>query len=148
MGIEKTDGGPALRSCRSCAKTFAAKPYQIAKGDYECSQCKRARQNAINETRDLAGYARARYARPEVKAAYAEYHRSRKADPEYQKKKRARRKIQTEYEAGRLERQPCESCGDKKSEAHHHDYNKPMDVRWLCRKCHTKEEHRADKIAI
>lgn len=31
----------------------------------------------------------------------------------------------------------CESChAEKKLEAHHDDYSRPLDVRWLCRLCH------------
>lgn len=45
---------------------------------------------------------------------------------------------------GVLRRQPCEVCGangtfsDGRSEvqAHHDDYNKPLEVRWLCQKHH------------
>jgi hypothetical protein len=37
---------------------------------------------------------------------------------------------------GRLERQPCEICGVEKTDAHHDDYSKPLEVRWLCRKHH------------
>lgn len=42
--------------------------------------------------------------------------------------------------AGLIERQPCEICGAEKSHAHHDDYSKPMQVRWLCA-VHHKEWH-------
>jgi hypothetical protein len=42
---------------------------------------------------------------------------------------------------GKLIRQPCEVCGSKKVEAHHDDYTKPLDVRWLCKKHHA-EHHK------
>lgn len=44
---------------------------------------------------------------------------------------------------GLLERQPCEVCGDPKSEAHHDDYDRPLDVTWLCR-AHHRAVHRDD----
>lgn len=42
---------------------------------------------------------------------------------------------------GVLERQPCEVCGAEKSEAHHPEYNRPLDVQWLCRS-HHRARHR------
>lgn len=42
---------------------------------------------------------------------------------------------------GKLIRQPCEVCGNSKSDAHHDDYSKPFDIRWLCRQ-HHKDLHK------
>jgi hypothetical protein len=50
--------------------------------------------------------------------------------------------VQTAIRNGSLVRQPCLICGDRQSEAHHHDYTKPLDVRWLCRHHHV-EEHQS-----
>lgn len=39
---------------------------------------------------------------------------------------------------GRLEKQPCEVCGEAQVHAHHDDYAKPLEVRWLCSKHHNE----------
>lgn len=44
-----------------------------------------------------------------------------------------------------IKRKPCEVCGDPNAEAHHDDYNRPLEVRWLCFK-HHREWHRKNKI--
>jgi len=42
--------------------------------------------------------------------------------------------------SGKLIQKDCEKCGEKKEKykihAHHEDYDYPLDVVWLCRKCH------------
>lgn len=42
---------------------------------------------------------------------------------------------------GELVREPCEKCGVEPADAHHDDYSKQLDVRWLCR-THHGIEHR------
>ena len=44
---------------------------------------------------------------------------------------------------GKIIRLPCIVCGDEKSQGHHEDYTKPLDVIWLCDK-HHKEKHKTD----
>lgn len=52
----------------------------------------------------------------------------------------------TEIRAGRMERQPCEVCGDPRADAHHSDYSKPYDVRWLCRRHHVEVHARVREL--
>ena len=62
-----------------------------------------------------------------------------KTDPIYKYKRMVN--VFTNY-ATRLQiilRQPCEVCGGTvKVDAHHDDYGKPLEVRWLCRSHHNK----------
>src|SRR5258707_11637000 len=54
-------------------------------------------------------------------------------------KKRRRNCITRVYKAvksGKLERKPCVVCGSRPTHAHHFDYSRPLDVIWLCPKCH------------
>ena len=44
--------------------------------------------------------------------------------------------------SGRLSRKPCIRCGNAENiHAHHDNYNRPLDIIWLCRKCHD-QHHR------
>lgn len=44
----------------------------------------------------------------------------------------------TAINRGDLIRQPCIVCGNNRSQAHHEDYNKPLDVIWYCAKHHAE----------
>lgn len=47
-------------------------------------------------------------------------------------------------QSGKLVRQPCEVCGKTSYvDAHHDDYSRPLDVRWLCRS-HHRQHHIAE----
>ncbi len=53
--------------------------------------------------------------------------------------KRAHWMVSYAIRTGKLERKPCHICDAPESHAHHDDYSKPLEVRWLCRKCHGRE---------
>jgi len=45
--------------------------------------------------------------------------------------------------SGTLIKSPCEVCGSLVVDAHHNDYSKPLEVRWLCRTHHCELHARA-----
>lgn len=52
------------------------------------------------------------------------------------KRKKARSILNHYLRDNHIDRKPCEVCGNPKTEAHHDDYDKPLEIRWLCFKCH------------
>ena len=57
-------------------------------------------------------------------------------------KTRAHALVKAAVTLGVLVRRPCEVCGARQDEggqkiyAHHEDYSRPLEVRWLCTSCH------------
>lgn len=66
--------------------------------------------------------------------------KQREISPE---KYKARYALTNAIRDGRIERGVCQVCGVDKVEGHHHDYSKPLDVDWLCKKHHV-ERHRTE----
>lgn len=56
-------------------------------------------------------------------------------------KKRAHAIVQRAILVGEINKKPCVVCGDTKSEAHHENYNEPMNIVFYCRQ-HHQERHR------
>lgn len=81
-------------------------------------------------------YMREYKTRPEVKQKRLAY------DAAHPEKPHARNVLKGRIARGSIKRLPCEICGtNERVEAHHTDYAKPLEVRWLCL-LHHKQEHR------
>jgi ribosomal protein S27AE len=61
----------------------------------------------------------------------------KKWDP---KRERANGLVYRAVKSGKLKKPThCENCGEaKRLVGHHDDYDKPLDVRWLCLSCHRR----------
>lgn len=59
---------------------------------------------------------------------------------EKRKKHAARKRVKYALKTGKLQQQACEyaDCIEKNTEAHHHNYDEPLSVVWLCRPHHTE----------
>jgi hypothetical protein len=62
--------------------------------------------------------------------------RSKRMRSKFPEKNKARSKLRYEVMMGRIKKLPCEVCGNEKSEGHHEDYSKPLEVSWLCSQHH------------
>jgi hypothetical protein len=75
----------------------------------------------------------------------AEYYRKNKAAyrARHRAKHLAHKAVQTAVARGKMLRGACEICGAQDSHAHHEDYSKPLEVRWLC-KSHHEQMHKPE----
>lgn len=126
---------------KTCFRCGAAKPladfYTHPKmKDGRLNKCKECTKKDVssNYTKNIdhyVAYEKQRFKSPERKKNIRIYVSARSPI-----KRKANNKTTNAIRSGKLIRLPCEICGYEKSEAHHDDYTKPLDVRWLCRKHH------------
>lgn len=70
------------------------------------------------------------------------YHYKKIQVKRYPKRILARQAVMDALKSGRLIRpDECEECGKEcKPDGHHEDYDKPLEVDWLCKDCHRDKE--------
>ena len=118
--------------------------------NYDKSEKGKARKSRYKQS-EKGKETRKEYEKTEKRKAYRKKWLEEKLkDPEYVAKRkewqrkadsnRCKNKVKARKMARRLEKKPCEKCGEIKAEAHHEDYDKPLDVVWLCHK-HHREIH-------
>ena len=133
-----------MKYCGTCEsyKNVSEFHKRKASNDGLCSKCKtcqkvydKARVHHAHRVEARAIYAQTDEGRIASNRAKAEW---RKRNPE---KSRAHRIIAYHVRKGNITRQACEACGNNETHAHHDDYSKPLNVRWLCNEHHA-EWHR------
>lgn len=121
-----------VSSCKECVKAYGA-AYRAERIEIlRASQRQRSRSTERKMQSRIKSVAYRRSAKG--KEAQKTYR------AKYPEKHAARVAVSKAIRQGVLARKPCEVCG-KKGEAHHEDYSRPLDVRWLCREHHA-QEHR------
>jgi hypothetical protein len=66
----------------------------------------------------------------------------------YPNRRRARYLLQQAVKSGLMPRLPCEQCGAAETHGHHDDYSQPLNVRWLCLRCHAAHHRQMKKAAV
>lgn len=137
--------GRQLIRCRVCGEHKPPEDYYAHRKtgvvvDERCKPCNRARVLAHRNANLDEARAQQRSRR---NAAAERAGRVRRASKEsYERtrpvKEMARSLVSRAIASGRLVKQPCESCGEAKAHAHHDDYSKPLEVRWLCTTHHAE----------
>jgi hypothetical protein len=115
--------------------------------DGHVNKCKECNKNDVTANRNkniekVREYDRARGKKPERIKAATEITRAWRME-DYRRNV-AHNSVARAIRSGSLLRQPCCRCGEVKSIAHHEDYDKPLEVMWLCQPCH-KQRHKEMK---
>ena len=152
--------------CNLCGK-FKPKSHFYNGVTSRCKNCHKANVKKVRESNKdyYLEYDRARSLRPDRVLARKLYHKRMKLDPDYisrnkiarirwaernKEKRQANIAVSNAVRDGRLKRPLiCQVCCKTKCkiQAHHDNYSKPLNVRWLCIKCHSAH-HKDSRSAV
>lgn len=131
---------------KECFKCKSVKPlsdfYKHPRmGDGHLNKCKECTKDDSTKHRnqnleEIRAYDRSRAKNPERIKASIEVNRLWRVED--RRRSAAHSAVARALRNGELLREPCTRCGNEKSVAHHEDYDKPLEVTWLCQPCHKK----------
>lgn len=132
-----------MKECRRCKANKALSEYyihaQMADGHLNiCKDCTKNRVRKFSRSERGREYDKKRNQTRKRKEWLRKYLKKRRASSPI--KTRCRNKFSKAIIAGKLIKKPCEVCGDLEVQGHHKDYNKPLEVIWLCG-IHHREIH-------
>lgn len=129
-------GDGRLGKCKDCTKADVRRNYHAKREQYREYDRQRAMlTHRVEARRDYARTPQGRAAHARANRGYAERNPAKRA---------AQIAAGNAIRDGRIKRKPCEVCGEARAQAHHDDYGKPLDVRWLCT-THHAEWHRHNR---
>lgn len=138
---------------KTCFKCNELKPFSdfykhSAMTDGYLNKCKVCTKSDVNKHRSvniekIRAYDRERAKHPDrIKSNVEQTKMWRSQD---KRRSYAHSQVSQAIKKGTLIKIPCERCGCEQSLAHHEDYDKPLDVVWLCQPCH-KQRHKELKL--
>ena len=124
---------------KTCFKCGSEKPltefYKHSQmRDGYVNKCKECNKKDVKENRDKNIDYYREYDRSRGYRSHNETLRAYRS--KYPNKCKAHRIVQRAIRSGKLFSESCERCGSENTHAHHDDYLKPLNVRWLCPVCH------------
>lgn len=130
--------------CKQCNTTKAGADF-YACNKSRCKECIKAsvRTNRLGKIDYYRQYDRQRAAQPHRRAN--NFAQSQAWRNEFPNRRRAQGLVAHALRSGKLKKQPCWVCGCN-AVAHHPDYDRPLDVVWLCQP-HHKQAHAIAKDA-
>jgi hypothetical protein len=138
------------KRCRECGQTKSINEFYVHQemGDGHLNKCKacvkeRTRLYRIANPDRVAAIDKAKYEKakmnPEFRLQRLEYQKIKRTSETYRAHNFVKRHLQS------IKPNFCEQCHERKAEhAHHPDYKKPLDVLWLCIRCHQRLHHSPD----
>ena len=141
--------GYGMTSSKECFKCKTVKPLtgfykHHAMADGHLNKCKECAKNDVTEHRNkniekIREYDRERGKNSERIKLNTEITKAWRQED--RRRGSAHNKVARAIKIGHIVRSPCVRCGEAKSLAHHEDYDRPLDVMWLCQPCH-KQRHK------
>lgn len=103
--------------------------------DGHVNKCKECNKNDVKENRIVNIQYYREYDRKRGNRQGPEYFKE--YNSKYPNKYRAHTLVSNAIRSGKLHPEPCCECGSlENTHAHHDDYAKPLNIRWMCASCH------------